>query len=123
MFWKEKGSVNDRRDSRIKCGEISKHIPHIRTVDGDALCDSEEDVTAELALCRQIDNHHGSSGSEVVDSLLVSSRAGSGDDSGVGSCTTSGLTDILHQVLGFPEVDPLLSTKTENEVTLLGAGI
>ena len=92
-------------------------------MDGDALCDSEEDVTAELALCRQTDNHHGSSRSEVVDSLLVGSRASSGDDSGVGSCTTSGLADILHQVLGFPEVNPLLSTQLRAGFFLVVAGV
>lgn len=92
-------------------------------MDGDTLRDSEEDVTAELALCGQTDNHHCCSRTEVVDGLLVGSGAGGGDDSGVRSWTAGGITDVLHEIFRLSEVDPFLCTELETEITLLGTGI
>lgn len=71
----------------------------------------------------QADHHEGSSGTEVVDGLLVGSRGGSGDDSNIRSRSTRCSLDVGNEVLRLPEVNPLLSTKLQSEIALLGTSI
>lgn len=99
------------------------HSPDIRTVDVDALDDSLEDTSTELGMSWETDDHEGSSRAKVVDSLLVSGGGGGGDNGGVWAETVGGGDDVLDKVLGLLEVDPLLSTKREDEVPLLSTGI
>lgn len=71
----------------------------------------------------ETDHHQGSSGAEVVDGLLVSSRGGSGNNGGVGTFAIGSGLDVSDKVLGFLEVDPLLSTELQDEVALGGTSI
>ena len=92
-------------------------------MDVDRLDNGLEDTSAELGMSRETDDHESSSRAEVVNGLLVSSRGGSGDDSSVSTETVSSGDDILDEVLGLLEVDPLLSTERQDEVFLLGTSV
>ena len=92
-------------------------------MDVDGLDDGLEDTSAQLGMSGETDDHEGSCRAEVVDGLLVSSRSCSGDDSSVSTETVSSGDDILDEVLGLLEVDPLLGSQGHDELSLLFSGV
>ena len=98
-------------------------VSDVRTKDGDALDDGEEDIGGERCLRGEADDHEVSSRAEVVDCLLVRGGGRGGDDSGVWTQAVAGSLDVGDEVARLPEVNPGLCAKGFDERTLLGTGV
>ena len=107
----------------VRAGQADKHVPNVGAEDGDALDDGEEDVGVERRARGETDDHDGAAGAEVVDGLLVRSARRGGDDGGVWAEAVGRGLDVLDEILGLAEVDPLFCAELQDEVALVRAGV
>jgi hypothetical protein len=81
--------------------------------------DSEEDGSFELGIRGETNSHKPATFTQVINSLGISRRRGSGDDSGMGTWATGNLLDICYDVAAGLEVDPGVSAELLAELSLL----
>ena len=98
-------------------------VADVRAEDADALDDREEDVRAQVRLRGEADDHERAAHAQVVDRLRVRGAGGRGDDGGVRAEAVGGGDDVLDEVLGLAEVDPLLGAEARDELLLFSAGV
>ena len=98
-------------------------VTDVRPEDADALHDGEEDVRAQVRLRGQADDHERAAHAQVVDRLRVRGARSSGDDRGVRAQAVGRGDDVLDEVLGLAEVDPLLGAEARDELLLFSAGV
>ena len=98
-------------------------VADVRAEDADALDDREEDIRAQVRLRGQADDHERAAHAQVVDRLRVRRAGGRGDDGGVRAEAVGGGDDVLDEVLGLAEVDPLLGAEARDELLLFSAGV